>query len=568
MDQLQSSWLVVMSIPSVNEKHLQLCLERDRALCSPEFARSPVMSKLLKFLIAHKLADDGTILKAYTIAVDGLERTEDFDPQSDSYPRVQIGRLRKMLEAFYAIEGGTTRLQIPIGSYEIAIVDNQGGQQSVVIETEAEQSLGTTEDQQPNSPTKTTLKFNTRAIAVFVAFVGMISAASFFTMGIFVKTDLDVIDYPSLAIEEPTFVSIERDAATANQMMNIINEALFRFEGLNIYYSDSDIENQTDYKLITNVISGHETEANFRLVNRNNSKIIWSKTLKGELHTAEMDLRLAKTLVEIAGPYGAVAEDRRIALNGSLEAGYPCMLQFDNYMRYRKEKKLRPILDCLEKTLEKNPSDAFVMSNLAYASYIARQRKIKVANGRSGPVLAREAVEIDPRSASAKFALARSEFFSGHCNAGKKWGYEAVEQNPLDTRILGYFSIYLSVCRDQNAEAMATRALELDGGIDLIIPANLTMIKLARNDRQGAYEISQRYLNGASRNEPSLLVAGAIAAAAFGRPKEAKALWRKVTIIFNMPSNSNARPVLEKFIVNKQLLDRMEYSLQATNLTS
>ena len=51
---------------------LQLCLERDRLLCSSEFARSPTMSKLLRFLVDHKLLEETKPLTAYAIAVDGL----------------------------------------------------------------------------------------------------------------------------------------------------------------------------------------------------------------------------------------------------------------------------------------------------------------------------------------------------------------------------------------------------------------------------------------------------------------------------------------------------------------
>ena len=76
---------------------------RDRVLAevgavsaTPEFERAPVMRRLLGFLVRITLAGNGDELKAYSVAVDGLGRDADFDSQSDSYPRVQVGRLRKM----------------------------------------------------------------------------------------------------------------------------------------------------------------------------------------------------------------------------------------------------------------------------------------------------------------------------------------------------------------------------------------------------------------------------------------------------------------------------------------
>lgn len=116
------------------KEHLQLCLERDRLLCSPEFARSPVMSKLLAFLVNYKLEGHSQPLKAYTIAVEALGRSEDFDPHTDSYPRVIIGRLRKIIDNYYLRNPGATRVFIPLNQYEIMLegaintTDAQGGQ--------------------------------------------------------------------------------------------------------------------------------------------------------------------------------------------------------------------------------------------------------------------------------------------------------------------------------------------------------------------------------------------------------------------------------------------------------
>ena len=93
---------------------------------SPEFVRSPVLRRLLEYLVEQTLAGNGERLKAYQIAVDGLGRDDSFDPQSDSYPRVQVGRLRKMLELHYAglsaqEAAGRHRIVIPVGRYNVEL---------------------------------------------------------------------------------------------------------------------------------------------------------------------------------------------------------------------------------------------------------------------------------------------------------------------------------------------------------------------------------------------------------------------------------------------------------------
>ncbi len=95
---------------------------------SPDFRRSPVMSRLLEFLVDFCVNRDSRGPKAYTVAVEGLGRNSSFDPNIDSYPRVQVGRLRKMIAAYYADHPRLWRLQIPIGHYQVQLIECDQGQ--------------------------------------------------------------------------------------------------------------------------------------------------------------------------------------------------------------------------------------------------------------------------------------------------------------------------------------------------------------------------------------------------------------------------------------------------------
>ena len=76
--------------------------ERDVVLSSAVFQRSPVLSGLLRYLIDETIAGRASTLKSFIVAVDALGRKQDFDSASDSSARVQMGRLRKTLESYYA----------------------------------------------------------------------------------------------------------------------------------------------------------------------------------------------------------------------------------------------------------------------------------------------------------------------------------------------------------------------------------------------------------------------------------------------------------------------------------
>src|SRR3546814_8893840 len=47
--------------------------------------------------------------------------SEDFDPAVDSYPRVMVGRLRSLLDRYYADTPWVHRLRVPQGSYEVVV---------------------------------------------------------------------------------------------------------------------------------------------------------------------------------------------------------------------------------------------------------------------------------------------------------------------------------------------------------------------------------------------------------------------------------------------------------------
>ncbi|HEV2596828.1 hypothetical protein [Sphingopyxis sp.] len=74
---------------------------------------------LLRYLVGEEMAGRGERLKGYAIAVDVLRRGEDFDPSIDSHVRVEMMRLRKALEEYYASAENSAPLTIYFdkGSY-------------------------------------------------------------------------------------------------------------------------------------------------------------------------------------------------------------------------------------------------------------------------------------------------------------------------------------------------------------------------------------------------------------------------------------------------------------------
>src|SRR5690606_25310367 len=90
----------------------------DAIFASADFVSAPKMRSLLRYLVDATLAGDAERLKGYAIGVDVFERGAAFDPGTDPIVRVQAGRLRKLLEAYYLTTGqdDPIRIEIPKGS--------------------------------------------------------------------------------------------------------------------------------------------------------------------------------------------------------------------------------------------------------------------------------------------------------------------------------------------------------------------------------------------------------------------------------------------------------------------
>jgi DNA-binding response OmpR family regulator len=87
----------------------------DRIVNSTTLHGSESLCKLLRYLAEHSVEHPGVALKEYQIATEVFGRPADFDPQVDSTIRVQAGRLRSKLAAYYSAEGAADSfvLEIP-----------------------------------------------------------------------------------------------------------------------------------------------------------------------------------------------------------------------------------------------------------------------------------------------------------------------------------------------------------------------------------------------------------------------------------------------------------------------
>jgi hypothetical protein len=102
-------------------EHDQFAKQIEVLISSSTLHGSESLCKLLRYLAKHALEDPAGRVKEYQIATEVFGRRPDFDPQSDSMIRVQVGRLRAKLSEYYATEGAHDPIvvELPKGTYHL-----------------------------------------------------------------------------------------------------------------------------------------------------------------------------------------------------------------------------------------------------------------------------------------------------------------------------------------------------------------------------------------------------------------------------------------------------------------
>lgn len=116
----------------------------DELLSWEVMRRSPQLAAFLSYVVEARLRGDADNLKAYSIAVDVLGRSEDFDAQNDPIVRVQARRLRALLSTFYAsgYSKSPIRIELPVGRYVPDFIPNEVMVAPEVPDMPVEQTAG------------------------------------------------------------------------------------------------------------------------------------------------------------------------------------------------------------------------------------------------------------------------------------------------------------------------------------------------------------------------------------------------------------------------------------------
>lgn len=131
--------------------HDAILAELDRILVHDEFLATHKMREFLRFVVEEALAGRADKIKGFTVAVAVFGRDESFDPTHDPVVRIQAGRLRRALERYYLVAGGSdpVRISIPKGGYAPEFTRNESAAPNEAAELSSELTSGA-EDSWPS----------------------------------------------------------------------------------------------------------------------------------------------------------------------------------------------------------------------------------------------------------------------------------------------------------------------------------------------------------------------------------------------------------------------------------
>jgi hypothetical protein len=93
----------------------------ERLVKSKTFETSDVHRRLIQYLAEKSILGEADRLKEYTIGLDAFGKPSSYDPKHDSIVRLQIGRLRQKLMAYYQTEAaaGEILVSLPKGAFKL-----------------------------------------------------------------------------------------------------------------------------------------------------------------------------------------------------------------------------------------------------------------------------------------------------------------------------------------------------------------------------------------------------------------------------------------------------------------
>jgi tetratricopeptide (TPR) repeat protein len=505
----------------------------DDMIGSDVFRQSPQLGTFLRFVVETALDGKADTIKGYTIGVEALKRSPDFDPQLDPIVRVEATRLRRAMERYYVGAGANAPVIIELGRGNyVPSFSHRRDRPSQAL------SRPVPRDLPPGNGMPT----------------------------------LQLQPFESFGTSTPQAIS-------AAPLFAKLCDGFARFDTINITASsEPNPSAPPDYQLSGSVENRDDgtTSVRCRLLDRSDSTVVWSRVferlaVEGNRAATEdaIVMELGAVLLQPFGVIRAHERTKHLA-SGAGDPRYRAIVEASESFRSFDTEQHKRAREELERLTAIDPGFAIGFAYLA-AIYFREYQYSHSADGGHPAMLdralevVRRAIELKPESARAHQILFGVLFARHEVAPAFVAGDKAIALNPYDTTVLG----------DYGGRLVMTG--EIERGMDMLRRAN--EFGIVRPSWQHFYMFLGSYLSGDLINTvyeatqltggdyPLGLMARALAANMAGDRERAATEIKKLTAL-GPDWSVNLRAQLDKFFPVSALAERLARDLAAAGRDS
>jgi hypothetical protein len=540
-------------MPSIQDDDLLLrkhILEKESTaiLAEVTFQRSPTLSKLLQFLVNETIAGRGELLKSYTIAVDALGRADDFDPSTDSSARVQMIRLRKLLESYYAKNSPTDRLCLYLqsGSYVVQLAEPSIAYPTLyrlnAATLDAQLGVKSPDALPPVTPparrsvTDWFLHDKIALVLTAILVTALVASSLFWVYYRGASAARNAYLSPIvevMPIEQSRSPELNTLAASLRRFYES-DLPRFKFARVRLEDESGSRQNQSvaeapQYKLYSRLSKGTADNVmlSVNIEHVYDNSVIWTRELTLTNDPATNRTQIVPLLGEINGPVGAIGLHQQRLTQDRNDGGYPCIVKYFRFIRTRSNGLEQQLVECFAKPVVEKEIAATVLAirGMFELERRAAQRDFKAANIR-GLALARRGFATDPSDAWANFAMARLSYASGDCRSAIVYTTRTMDANPNHPIFPSVLASLAHICKYQGSEALLDQALLTQN--PLYIRSRLLLVQAAiyMGHPEKIAQIKDSELPETRLQRRYYYVTETLIAASQGRIAEANRNWR------------------------------------------
>ncbi|MGX5850088.1 tetratricopeptide repeat protein [Mesorhizobium sp. PL10] len=438
----------------------------ERLLASETFGRSERARKLLRYLVEREQAGEADRLKGFSIAMDVFGKDGDFDSSTDAVVRVQAGRLRELLQHYFANEGVAepVRIAIPRGgyvpSYELNAIRLPVGHEPVAL-AQAVAALPGSPDQASRAALPTTASAITEpgpSLARHLQFFWVAMTLVILMLGVLILRQgsgaLLAGSDPAAAVETAgatssiasppmealplVYIAVKATGPEAGRVAASLRAGLAGFDTIDFIGRDADSKRDpsTDpTSFVFDVLPGPMAgDVTLELQSVATGRVLLSRNLtSADSAPGAVEDRIAAILsstIPASGPlYGYIEQ------NGVQTGLTSCLILNDRYYLDQSTKTHEAAYRCLENLASQGAKSSLVYSELASLHLEAATDHYAYPPGATveqAMSFAHRAIQMGPTSPYAHRAYGYLYSRLGNTEEAIRWMRKAYQLNPYD----------------------------------------------------------------------------------------------------------------------------------------